>query len=481
MNETVTKRRRRLWLNQNLHFSLFGLLAVVIMGCVATRPGQIQALVEIQINNSVATIDDYVTWAPTRSRIRLVNSNLFSNPIEVSLRNMDPSQGGQLLFDTAAGQSPPMTTATQPTLDVTLPANGDWVNFAIAGQFGSPSVRDKDAVIEVIENRPTDDDIILGRKALMVRVRKNANSLAAEERDRFLDALAILNMTFGNYDVFQEIHAIASSQAHGGPAFLPWHRVYTLRIERELQAIDPSVTLPYWKFDQPAPAIFNGDFMGGPPQAGQATFSLTNPIRTWTIQGLAGISRSPSFGPAGTPAGILSEAATLNLGGAGNLFDNFRSMEGNPHGTAHVRAGPGGTGSWIGSIPTAVRDPLFFMLHCNIDRLWAKWQWAYNRYDSTQTSSYDPLGSYTPGMFIRDGHFLEDTMWPWNGVTGLGDPADIFDDRPSTAPGGAFPQTVGRLGMPPSNPRPLDTIDYESNSNNWSALGFAYDDVPFKN
>lgn len=480
MSKTVTSRRLGRRHTRNRHIILLVSLALAVAGCVATRPGQIQPLLEIQVNDSVATIDDYVTWAPTRSRIRLVNSALFSSPVNVTLRNMDPSRGGQLLFDTTGSQSPPTTTATQVTLDLALPANGDWVNIVIAGQYGRPSIRDKDAVIEVVENRRTDDDIILGRKALMVRIRKNANGLTVEERNRFLDALATLNMTFGNYEVFHEIHSVSSSQAHGGPAFLPWHRVFTLRIERELQAIDPSVALPYWKFDEPAPAIFDENFMGGPPQLGQVTFSLTNPLRTWTIQGLAGIRRTPSFGPAGAPAGILSEAATLNLGGMGNTFDNFRSMEGNPHGTAHVRAGASG-GSWIGFVATAVRDPLFFMLHCNIDRLWAKWQWAFDRYDSTQISAYEPQGSYTSGNFIREGHFLEDTMWPWNGVTGPGDPADIFDDRPSTAPGGAFPQTVGRFGFPPLNPRPVEMIDYESNTNNWSALGFAYDDVPFKN
>jgi len=87
----------------------------------------------------------------------------------------------------------------------------------------------------------------------MVRVRKNAIALTAEERDRFLAAVAALNSSsFGNYLLHQMTHAIASGQAHDGPAFLPWHRPFILRLERQLQAIDPSVTLPYWKFDDPA-------------------------------------------------------------------------------------------------------------------------------------------------------------------------------------------------------------------------------------
>jgi tyrosinase len=351
-----------------------------------------------------------------------------------------------------------------------LPNNGAWVAFYVAGKFGSPSLRDKDAVIEVKENRPGGDGIVVARKALMVRIRKNANLLTLDERTRFLTAVAALNMTVGDYFPFQDIHAVAGQEAHGGPAFLPWHRAFILRLERELQAIDPSVALPYWRFDQPAPNLFHEDLMGGPAAGGYATFAFTNPLSTWVIGGLPGVLRSPNFPPAGTPAGINSETATLSLGGAGNLYASFRAMEGNPHGTAHVTAGA--LGSWLGSVPTAVRDPLFFLLHCNVDRLWAKWQWTYNRYDVTSSASYDPLGSFPGSGFPSVGQYLMDTMWPWNQVT--------TPPRPSTAPGGAFPQTVGRVGFPPSQPRPSHMIDYESNTGNSSALGFGYDDVPFK-
>ena len=53
---------------------------------------------------------------------------------------------------------------------------------------------------------------------------------------------------------------VSSPQAHGAPGFLPWHRAYILDLERELQAIDPSVALPYWRFDRPAPNLFTLDF-----------------------------------------------------------------------------------------------------------------------------------------------------------------------------------------------------------------------------
>jgi tyrosinase len=451
---------------QMVAWATLAVLLGALSACVATRPNQLQPLIEVEVNNTAATIDDYITWAPTRARIRIAFPTAATGTLGVTLRNMDPNIGGQVLFANVADITLPTSTAILTTLDLALPSNGDWVDFYIAGQFGRPSVRDKDAVIEVKENRP--DGIVLARQALMVRVRKNAQSLTADERDRFLRALSTLNMTVGTYLPFQEIHAIAGGEAHGGPAFLPWHRTFILRLERELQAIDPSVALPYWRFDQPAPFVFHQDFMGGPPVAGYATFAAGNPLSTWVIGGLPGVLRSPSFAPGGVPAGINNEAATLSLGGVGNVYASFRSMEGNPHGMAHVRTAPG----WIGSVPTAVRDPLFFLLHCNVDRLWAKWQWSYNRYDVTNSTSYTPLGSYPGSGFPGPGQYLMDTMWPWNQNT--------TPPRPPSAPDGAFPQTVAHVAFPPAQPRPFDTIDYESNTGNSSALGFAYDDVPFK-
>lgn len=35
-------------------------------------------------------------------------------------------------------------------------------------------------------------------------------------------------------------------------------------------------------------------------------------------------------------------------------------------------------GGHMGSVPTAPNDPVFFLHHCNIDRLWAKWQLRHN-------------------------------------------------------------------------------------------------------
>ena len=106
----------------------------------------------------------------------------------------------------------------------------------------------------------------------------------------------------------------ASREAHGNIGFLPWHRAYLLDLERELQAIDPSVALPYWRFDQPAPNVFTRQFMGVPDSAGRVQFTAGHPFGTWRTDGQLGIlEATPSANAA--PA-VRNETQTIALGGA---------------------------------------------------------------------------------------------------------------------------------------------------------------------
>ena len=86
--------------------------------------------------------------------------------------------------------------------------------------------------------------------------------------------------------------------------------------------------------------------------------------------------------------------------------------------------------SWVGGsmIPSSSpNDPVFFLHHCNIDRLWAQW-WS----DDPKrpylpaggvSNPTDPAGENTPmgatGSEVIDlkGHHLHDPMPPWDGRT----------------------------------------------------------------
>jgi len=449
--------------------TLLGRKAMMITN---SPPDFAPANIELQINNNASSADDYLTWSPMPCRIRQVDGDA---PLTVNLRNFADAEG-RVRFARGGTLSPHTSTATNSTLtNITLPADGTWVDFYMAGQFGRPSIDDKDAIIEITDNTGQ----LYGREALMIRIRKNANNLQPDERDRFLDALLTLNQTFDMYEIFNEIHRLGIPEAHFGPAFSPWHRAFLLDLERQLQAIDPAVTLPYWRFDEAAPNVFSADFMGGPSATSVPSFSAANPLALWQIESMSGIVREPNFNPNQVPPGIISEFATI---AASNQYDAFNAgLETGPHNRAHGLAA-GSTG-WIGTIPTAVRDPLFFLLHTNVDRLWAKWQWANDRFDTNFVSTFSPQGEF-PGNTLADfhiGHYLNDTAWPWNEATGDG--SNDSDQRPNAAPGAMLEALYGFEASPPLSPTLRDLIDYQSirskNTVN-PGMGFAYDDTPFE-
>ena len=425
---------------------------------------------EISVANADAAGRNYLTWAPVTGPVRLLDAGGADGPVGVNLGNDDPLAGGQLEF--AATRDQPRT----PRLDLVLPADGTPVEFVVAGVLGRPSTADGDAVIVAVETGGAE---VLGSKPVMVRIRKDANQLGPAERDRFTTALGKLNNEgAGLFKDFREMHRllVALMQAHGNPGFLPWHRAYLLDLERELQRIDPSVTLPYWRFDRPAPNVFTADFMGDSGVGDTVVFSGANLLRQWQTDGVPGITRDPGFDVQAATANVISEASTLGLGGdrPNAVFDGgpspaagFDLMEFNPHGNAHTSFVPP---SWLRSAGTAPRDPVFFLLHCNVDRLWARWQWFNDRFDGTQKDTYFFRGSAGSPSAVLIGHNLLDTMWPWNNVTGA--------PRPDNAPRTPFPSTPTATA-PGAAPTVGDMIDYLGVVNPPSHMNFAYDDVPF--
>ncbi len=424
---------------------------------------------EIALSNQDRAGKSYLTWAPVAATIRLLEPDSAA-PVGVVLSNKDPVRGGQLEFGTSR------TAPLQPTLSLTLPANGSPVRFFVAGDFPKASSADGDAIIR---SATASIGRELSTKAVMVRIRKNANLLGPAERGRFVTALARLNnQGAGVFKDFRAMHReqAALNQAHSAAGFLSWHRAYLLDLERELQKIDPSVALHYWRFDLPAPNLFTPDFLGRTTPAGNVTFSSTNLLRLWTTDNQTGINRRPLFDVATRGAFVKPQAATLLMGGRrpNAIFDagpgadplsNFDGMEGDPHGNAHTSFQ-----GYIQDASTAPRDPLFFLLHCNVDRLWGLWQWLNDRFDGTQPKTYFFRGTAGTPNATTVGHNLGDTMWPWNNVR--------TPPRPSSAPRTPFP-SAANAPAPGPTPKVGDMIDYHGMLRETSYAGFAYDDVPY--
>jgi hypothetical protein len=135
---------------------------------------------------------------------------------------------------------------------------------------------------------------------------------------------------------------------HGTNLFWPWHRMYLYWFERIVRKMsgDATWTLPFWNWtsNPQIPSMFRDD----------PTSDLYVKDRyTWMNGGASLSATAVSYSTAFTFTDF-------------NLTDT--SFEGTPHGAVHV-----GVGGWMSKVPTAAQDPIFFLHHCNVDRLWDLW------------------------------------------------------------------------------------------------------------
>ena len=136
--------------------------------------------------------------------------------------------------------------------------------------------------------------------------RKNLTRLTITERQAFTNAVNQLRAD-GNYTPFVDQHQGALGHGHGGPAFFPWHREFVLRFEHALQAIDSSVSLPYWDWTAEnlnsagtESLIWRNDFMGGPRAAGTGNVTTCAVIASISLHHPEQAARLPLIWPVPT-------------------------------------------------------------------------------------------------------------------------------------------------------------------------------------
>jgi hypothetical protein len=143
---------------------------------------------------------------------------------------------------------------------------------------------------------------------------------------------------------------------HWVPQFLPWHRHFLFRLEQELISIDARITLPYWDWTRADSRSLEVEpwlsFFGGRSNSG-GRFDHWDYTRT---------QPEPAVNTLPTLAAIKEELRNKNS------FTEYRAIECQSHFPGHTW-----TGGTMNS-PRSPADPLFYLHHCNIDRLWAIWQ-----------------------------------------------------------------------------------------------------------
>lgn len=163
---------------------------------------------------------------------------------------------------------------------------------------------------------------------------------------------------------------------HGDWYFLPWHREFVLMYERAARALtgNAAFAMPYWDWtvDRVMPQAFTDPSYKGKPNPLYVSGRTLN-TSNWPLPDAwvgADVLKNrvyaetnfQLFGTSKNPRQDSLDMAWVVRGGGVQGF-----LEGTPHNLIHNAIGA--------FMPTAgsPRDPIFFMHHGNIDRIWANW------------------------------------------------------------------------------------------------------------
>lgn len=191
-------------------------------------------------------------------------------------------------------------------------------------------------------------------------VRKRTTSMTVAEQNRFKSVITALINAPGNPNPYGTLvwrHTNHAHNMHPGMGavavqrFLPWHRVFLLKVEQMGQAIDPLFFIPYWKWTSERMV---------PPWL--ATFKPT--VKVPVTPDITVVRNPPRPGLSLPTATFINNNVMT-----ATTFTNFTFAIDAPHGQVHNWCN--GTMSNINFSPV---DPLFWLHHAEIDRLWSVWQ-----------------------------------------------------------------------------------------------------------
>jgi hypothetical protein len=178
---------------------------------------------------------------------------------------------------------------------------------------------------------------------------------------------------------------------HGSFFFLPWHRMYLYWFERILRwaADDPNLALPYWNYFIPAHRVLPEPFRLPADASNPLYMEDRDPIVNAGVPPWSAFSAFFDHRRAfATTQFFHEDPLDVSFGGAwaarpvhgGATAQNTGLLEMTPHGQIHMMIGgriedaAGGVHTApMGDTQRAARDPIFWLHHCNIDRLWERW------------------------------------------------------------------------------------------------------------
>ena len=298
-----------------------------------------------------------------------------------------------------------------------------------------------------------------------MRVRKNATKMPDKEIAAFLEAILRLKakQVTGQtgtsvYDQFVALHGAVMGVmtptsgnqtvnfAHGNIGFLPWHRQYLLEFEDALRTEVSGVTIPYWDWADDIGAVgnlFTPNFLSSrhwgnprPITDGILQFTVQTSRRPkWWPNNLYGFrvnkhleeklgrtltrgSMERDWPPSQASLRVLTEE-NQSLDGRHPLWRFWLIIEqGNEALPQTHNAGHRFIGGHMGGA-FSPNDPIFWLHHANVDRLWDTWQ-KRRITDALSTDYQNTWPNATESSPIDnrlppEGHKINDSMWPWVG------------------------------------------------------------------
>jgi tyrosinase len=206
-----------------------------------------------------------------------------------------------------------------------------------------------------------------GGPPMPARVRKEVNSLTSTEITEFRTAVKLLRERMPTDPKSWRAQAVIHQDfcPHGNWFFLPWHRAYLWYFEeicREALGPGNAFALPYWDWtaNPLLPATFWG--LDNPLNDSSREIDPNEPIPP-EVAGpavLANILGITDFETFASGKALTQRPNTPPFGFTGQL-------EGVPHNNIHGLIG-GNMATYMSPL-----DPIFWLHHANIDRLWTEW------------------------------------------------------------------------------------------------------------
>lgn len=203
--------------------------------------------------------------------------------------------------------------------------------------------------------------------------RREWKSLSAEDKQAFIDAVKAMKGTeipipgeFGNSGPRKLDRWAAQAECHQWfcvhrtSAFLPWHRSYLYYFELYLRKqIRDSFRLPYWDWtlDQEIPKELQSSELVSALGITRKAINIAGPGSATDV------ASKEWWGQAFNECGKFADYDTI-----GGDLESSGTIESPYHNKVHT-----GVGGNMGKVPIAAADPVFWLHHCNIDRLWSYW------------------------------------------------------------------------------------------------------------